>query len=110
MIFFFQAEDGIRDTSVTGVQTYALPIFIGSTGNIRSPLGANRMSQPAASARGKSCPASRWYAMVVAGRQDRSSGAPPQYSAVRSEERRVGKEWRSRDWTDDEDADKECEE
>src|SRR5437762_8230456 len=28
--FFFQAEDGIRDTSVTGVQTCALPI---------SPLG-----------------------------------------------------------------------
>src|SRR5437762_8953232 len=26
--FFFQAEDGIRDTSVTGVQTCALPISI----------------------------------------------------------------------------------
>src|SRR5437016_14228922 len=26
--FFFQAEDGIRDWSVTGVQTCALPIFI----------------------------------------------------------------------------------
>src|SRR5437762_5265764 len=26
MCFFFQAEDGIRDTSVTGVQTCALPI------------------------------------------------------------------------------------
>src|SRR5437879_11474955 len=26
-VFFFQAEDGIRDTSVTGVQTCALPIF-----------------------------------------------------------------------------------
>src|SRR5260370_41334422 len=25
-IFFFQAEDGIRDSSVTGVQTCALPI------------------------------------------------------------------------------------
>src|SRR5690606_40471624 len=25
--FFFQAEDGIRDFHVTGVQTYALPIF-----------------------------------------------------------------------------------
>src|SRR5437762_10015363 len=25
--FFFQAEDGIRDTSVNGVQTCALPIF-----------------------------------------------------------------------------------
>src|SRR5437762_10408843 len=28
--FFFQAEDGIRDTSVTGVQTCALPILIPS--------------------------------------------------------------------------------
>src|SRR5437762_11382676 len=28
MFFFFQAEDGIRDTSVTGVQTCALPIFL----------------------------------------------------------------------------------
>src|ERR1017187_10858303 len=26
LFFFFQAEDGIRDTSVTGVQTCALPI------------------------------------------------------------------------------------
>ena len=25
--FFFQAEDGIRDWSVTGVQTCALPIY-----------------------------------------------------------------------------------
>src|SRR5699024_3408637 len=27
-VFFFQAEDGIRDRNVTGVQTCALPIFI----------------------------------------------------------------------------------
>src|SRR5215203_4903578 len=26
-VFFFQAEDGIRDIGVTGVQTCALPIF-----------------------------------------------------------------------------------
>src|SRR5699024_6746996 len=30
--FFFQAEDGIRDRNVTGVQTCALPIFFGSGG------------------------------------------------------------------------------
>src|SRR5260370_1360196 len=29
-VFFFQAEDGIRDSSVTGVQTCALPISWGS--------------------------------------------------------------------------------
>src|SRR5258707_9044349 len=28
LIFFFQAEDGIRDIGVTGVQTCALPIFV----------------------------------------------------------------------------------
>src|SRR5699024_5895721 len=29
-LFFFQAEDGIRDRNVTGVQTCALPISLGS--------------------------------------------------------------------------------
>src|SRR5690348_9109854 len=29
VLFFFQAEDGIRDGRVTGVQTCALPIFTG---------------------------------------------------------------------------------
>src|SRR2546421_8585939 len=29
-IFFFQAEDGIRDLIVTGVQTCALPIYLPS--------------------------------------------------------------------------------
>src|SRR2546429_4405249 len=28
--FFFQAEDGIRDVAVTGVQTCALPIYLWS--------------------------------------------------------------------------------
>src|SRR5699024_11354551 len=30
-VFFFQAEDGIRDRNVTGVQTCALPIFFYNT-------------------------------------------------------------------------------
>src|SRR2546427_7096684 len=30
--FFFQAEDGIRDLTVTGVQTCALPIWLAATG------------------------------------------------------------------------------
>src|SRR2546429_725128 len=33
--FFFQAEDGIRDVAVTGVQTCALPIFDWCFGNGR---------------------------------------------------------------------------
>src|SRR5256885_10590988 len=37
--FFFQAEDGIRDYKVTGVQTCALPIF-----QVRSLATARRLS------------------------------------------------------------------
>src|SRR5256885_6035169 len=36
--FFFQAEDGIRDYKVTGVQTCALPISIGYSANTVSLL------------------------------------------------------------------------
>src|SRR5690606_28952435 len=35
--FFFQAEDGIRDFHVTGVQTCALPISVGASGDL-APL------------------------------------------------------------------------
>src|SRR5262249_57876106 len=35
LVFFFQAEDGIRDWSVTGVQTCALPI---STATVLAPF------------------------------------------------------------------------
>src|SRR2546430_6347621 len=52
--FFFQAEDGIRDLTVTGVQTCALPILIwqkyqsdlevnGSTGGERMPAWSRRI-------------------------------------------------------------------
>src|SRR6266481_8116388 len=33
--FFFQAEDGIRDGTVTGVQTCALPILINGMGDLQ---------------------------------------------------------------------------
>src|SRR2546425_3148319 len=36
--FFFQAEDGIRDKLVTGVQTCALPILTGVLGRISIPI------------------------------------------------------------------------
>src|SRR3989441_1747666 len=39
--FFFQAEDGIRDKLVTGVQTCALPIYLGSL-KCQQNLAANR--------------------------------------------------------------------
>src|SRR5205809_1966682 len=40
--FFFQAEDGIRDVAVTGVQTCALPIFVRALDQIASLLEFNR--------------------------------------------------------------------
>src|SRR2546422_8251371 len=36
--FFFQAEDGIRDVAVTGVQTCALPISIGERETFLAPF------------------------------------------------------------------------
>src|SRR5256885_8002567 len=48
-VFFFQAEDGIRDYKVTGVQTCALPIYLGRDdalarvvhlGDVAAALGA----------------------------------------------------------------------
>src|SRR5437773_5868558 len=41
--FFFQAEDGIRDRDVTGVQTCALPIFLEAFQRVAfDPANANR--------------------------------------------------------------------
>src|SRR3712207_8164670 len=36
LFFFFQAEDGIRDIGVTGVQTCALPIY--ASHDLKTPL------------------------------------------------------------------------
>src|SRR2546430_3689516 len=69
--FFFQAEDGIRDLTVTGVQTCALPI-----------------SAVAAVARA----GHRQLRAVDA----TEIGAKEDGDEARSEERRVGKECRSR--------------
>src|SRR5690349_22642457 len=62
--FFFQAEDGIRDLYVTGVQTCALPIWRGSAAPAffrcaasGSPLRPRRESP--APAQG-ACPRLRW--------------------------------------------------
>src|SRR2546429_3650172 len=38
-VFFFQAEDGIRDVAVTGVQTCALPISLPPATNSQVPSG-----------------------------------------------------------------------
>src|SRR5207244_7399000 len=47
-VFFFQAEDGIRDDLVTGVQTCALPIW-----RARAPGGARRGDGRAREPRGR---------------------------------------------------------
>src|SRR5438046_10190422 len=78
--FFFQAEDGIRDWSVTGVQTCALPIWVHpncDSGNDRPRCGVN-------------------YGNVIGIliRDVRESSV----GSKRSEERRVGKECRSGEW------------
>src|SRR5687768_6573928 len=39
--FFFQAEDGIRDVAVTGVQTCALPISLGEQLNYQVFIGGS---------------------------------------------------------------------
>src|SRR5699024_11470624 len=44
-IFFFQAEDGIRDRNVTGVQTCALPIFAPKGLCAGLPLGATVLGE-----------------------------------------------------------------
>src|SRR5438876_11712459 len=76
-LFFFQAEDGIRDGRVTGVQTCALPIW-------RRP--ADR-------------PGPAKHLGPLHGRNSMSHFALPSFGRLptgRSEERRVGKECRSR--------------
>src|SRR5689334_23847586 len=70
--FFFQAEDGIRDGTVTGVQTCALPIFW-SNARLRW-----------------------WNSSLCPQRRGPFCRRPLHRVQRRSEERRVGKECRSR--------------
>src|SRR5207302_8344289 len=100
--FFFQAEDGIRDFHVTGVQTCALPIFPDLRSDRRHPrirptIGRGRAKPPRrAAARGSSARALRETARDSPPRP----GSSPARTASRSEERRVGKEGRSR-WSEE---------
>src|SRR3712207_7295568 len=89
--FFFQAEDGIRDIGVTGVQTCALPIlFAGDAEEIV------RQQTALESFIARTPCLRRQRGRIMA----RNSCAGPwvhsSSAAVRSEERRVGKECRSR--------------
>src|SRR3712207_7503687 len=89
--FFFQAEDGIRDIGVTGVQTCALPI----SDLIAAAPGLARI------AAGAAWRTTAWSAAmyVRTGRtilRAATSGESATELLRRSEERRVGKECRSR--------------
>src|SRR5688500_19127222 len=90
IIFFFQAEDGIRDYKVTGVQTCALPISSVRCRQDAARAGHARLDPPRT---GRRCRVGL----------PPPSGEGPQRTRLgpfpaRSEERRVGKEWRSRRW------------
>src|SRR2546422_10435157 len=82
--FFFQAEDGIRDVAVTGVQTCALPIYLPVPFDRERLLDVRErvdvLHLDLGTERGLARPAHRDVGV----------------HAQRSEERRVGKECRSR--------------
>src|SRR3712207_6864943 len=88
-VFFFQAEDGIRDIGVTGVQTCALPISVRRTPSYalyRSPL--REETHPSF----KVDTQKNLWIDYAEGR----GGSIIDLCMRRSEERRVGKECRSR--------------
>src|SRR5207248_4317230 len=93
--FFFQAEDGIRDRTVTGVQTCALPI---SKDALRSRCWPNDLSQKdqvaPLEARVSSALSKSRAAVGEVGRPWLMGFSNGGYGVamLRSEERRVGKE------------------
>src|SRR2546430_13432163 len=92
--FLFQAEDGIRDLTVTGVQTCALPIFGLVTQLVeeaRELLQGDEDDRELAAQ--KLVQAKRGAPKFKALREMLED---PSVNQLRSEERRVGKECRSR--------------
>src|SRR5690606_40695299 len=87
--FFFQAEDGIRDFHVTGVQTCALPIFWNRGDAAMLTLDGTPMPDCTVTTE-----VSPWDEARSRGVVFRGLGNEPFWS-LRSEERRVGKEGRS---------------
>src|SRR2546430_9365586 len=91
--FFFQAEDGIRDLTVTGVQTCALPIC-SLTRAVVIPIDAHgRVFVPYAERWGHDFPAMPMHKLLEHFGNPDVRGNLQEF---RSEERRVGKECRSR--------------
>src|SRR5258707_3277522 len=90
LFFFFQAEDGIRDIGVTGVQTCALPISA-ATNQALQLAAVSGITVLAAAGDAGSFDCSGFPVLAVD-----DPAAQPFATGVRSEERRVGKECRSR--------------
>src|SRR2546430_6084155 len=90
--FFFQAEDGIRDLTVTGVQTCALPILVQAAsrrlalGGIGEAVGFGDDAGDRHDVFGARAP----------GERRRDLTGVEGHALVRSEERRGGEEGRSR--------------
>src|SRR2546429_3400568 len=89
--FFFQAEDGIRDVAVTGVQTCALPIS-----RPRRPAPAPRPQAPRDEPEEAVLRPRPRSTIRCTRRSAPTSPSPSRPGRARSEERRVGKECRSR--------------
>src|SRR5207249_6710749 len=95
--FFFQAEDGIRDRNVTGVQTCALPIW----GQPQPPEGGITNATTALATPGRSTPwpasspRANCRATSEHGPREPAASCDAPAARLRSEERRVGKERRA---------------
>ena len=90
VFFFFQAEDGIRDVAVTGVQTCALPIYAYFQYVINEDVENSNYGNP-------ELEIAKTYVQM----NDNAKAVEYFKKALpkmrnRSEERRVGKECRSR--------------
>src|SRR5689334_24659271 len=94
VFFFFQAEDGIRDGTVTGVQTCALPIFglRPSSVALADLNDDGNLDVITSDVTDSATPSPVGGVSVALGNGDGTF--------LRSEERRVGKECRSR-WSTD---------
>src|SRR5699024_11274369 len=99
--FFFQAEDGIRDRNVTGVQTCALPIFAAyQMKNFEESMGVNdRIAlSNATKVMRRRINENLMRQGVTLIDPDTTYTDIDVKVGSRSEERRVGKECRSRWW------------
>src|SRR5690606_40378868 len=96
--FFFQAEDGIRDFHVTGVQTCALPIlnFPPTPGGPKEMSLINTPIKPFKAQAYKDRKFIEISDADLKGKWSVFFFYPADFTFVRSEERRVGKECRSR--------------